>query len=155
MSDAAMLRALAVLSFVAVWGVAAVSIVMGRWLLRRRGAEMTWPAAVAVVLATLGCYPLIKGYSLGNAQTFLSVWICGDVVVVDDGAGAQCGGGDGFDDGGEAAVYFAAGVDAGAKTVGRGVGVCGLRDGAACGFGCGVWVAQQSGLHWRAGGVEP
>jgi hypothetical protein len=33
---------------------------------------MTWPAVVAVVLATLGCYPLIKGYSLGNAQTFLS-----------------------------------------------------------------------------------
>ena len=25
-----------------------------------------------MVLATLGCYPLIKGYSLGNAQTFLS-----------------------------------------------------------------------------------
>jgi len=73
MSDAAMLRALAVLSWLAVWGVAAVSIVMGRWLLRRRGAAMTWPAAVAVVLATLGCYPLIKGYSLGNAQTFLSL----------------------------------------------------------------------------------
>jgi len=61
-----------VLSFLAVWGVAAVSLVMGRWLLRRRGAELTWPAAIAVVLATLGCYPLIKGYSLGNAQTFLS-----------------------------------------------------------------------------------
>jgi alpha-1,2-mannosyltransferase len=72
MSDAAMLRALAVLSFLAVWGVAAVSLAMGRWLLRRRGAELTWPAVVAVVLATLGCYPLIKGYSLGNAQTFLS-----------------------------------------------------------------------------------
>ncbi|MGA7156282.1 MAG: glycosyltransferase family 87 protein [Acidobacteriaceae bacterium] len=72
LSDAMMLRTLAVLSFLAVWGVAAVSIAMGRWLLRRRGAEMTWPAAVAVVLATLGCYPLIKGYSLGNAQTFLS-----------------------------------------------------------------------------------
>lgn len=72
MGDTAMLRALAVLSFLAVWGVAAVSLVMGRWLLRRRGAELTWPAALAVVLATLGCYPLIKGYSLGNAQTFLS-----------------------------------------------------------------------------------
>jgi alpha-1,2-mannosyltransferase len=72
MSDVAMLRTLAVLSFLAVWGVAAVCIVMGRWLLRRRGAELTWPAMVAVVLAVLGCYPLIKGYSLGNAQTFLS-----------------------------------------------------------------------------------
>jgi hypothetical protein len=72
MSDAAMLRTLAVLSFAAVWGVAAVSLLMGRWLLRRRGAELTWPAVVAVVLTCLGCYPLIKGYSLGNAQTFLS-----------------------------------------------------------------------------------
>lgn len=72
MGDAAMLRVLALLSWLAVWGVAAVSLAMGRWLLRRRGAELTWPAAVAVVLATLGCYPLIKGYSLGNAQTFLS-----------------------------------------------------------------------------------
>jgi alpha-1,2-mannosyltransferase len=72
MSDATMLRTLAVLSFLAVWGVAAVSLGMGRWLLRQRGAELTWPAGVAVVLATLGCYPLIKGYSLGNAQTFLS-----------------------------------------------------------------------------------
>lgn len=72
MSDAAMLRALAVLSFLAVWGVAAVSLLMGRWLLRRRGAELTWPVVVAVVLAVLGCYPLIKGYSLGNAQTFPS-----------------------------------------------------------------------------------
>ncbi len=72
MSDAAMLRALAIGSWLAVWGVAAVSIAMGRWLLRRRGEKLTWPAVVAVVLATLGCYPLIKGYSLGNAQTFLS-----------------------------------------------------------------------------------
>ncbi len=72
LSDAAMLRTLAVLSFAAVWGVAAVSLAMGSWLLRRRGAQMTWPAALAVVLATLGCYPLLKGYSLGNAQTFLS-----------------------------------------------------------------------------------
>ncbi len=72
MSDTAMLRVLAIGSWLAVWGVAVVSIAMGRWLLRRRGERLTWPAALAVVLATLGCYPLIKGYSLGNAQTFLS-----------------------------------------------------------------------------------
>lgn len=72
MSDAGMLRVLAVGSWLAVWGVAGASLAMGRWLLRRRGAELTWPALLAVVLATLGCYPLIKGYSLGNAQTFLS-----------------------------------------------------------------------------------
>jgi hypothetical protein len=72
MSDLWMLRTLAVLSFLAVWGVAAVSLGMAQWLLRRRGAELTWKSGIAVVLATLGCYPLIKGYSLGNAQTFLS-----------------------------------------------------------------------------------
>ena len=72
MSDEGILRALAIGSWLAVWGVAAVSLLMGRWLLRRRGAELSWLAVVAVVLAVLGCYPLIKGYSLGNAQTFLS-----------------------------------------------------------------------------------
>jgi len=72
LSDAAMLRLLAWGSFFAVWGVAAVSLWMGRWLLRRRGAELTWPSVLATVLACLGCYPLIKGYSIGNAQTFLS-----------------------------------------------------------------------------------
>jgi hypothetical protein len=72
MSDAAMLRALAIGSWLCVWGVIAVSLAMGWWLLRRRGATLTWPTVVAVVLACLGCYPLIKGYSLGNAQTFLS-----------------------------------------------------------------------------------
>ena len=72
MSYAAMLRLLAFLSWLAVWGVAAVSLMMGRWLLRRRGADLTWISVVSVTLAVLGCYPLIKGYSLGNAQTFLS-----------------------------------------------------------------------------------
>jgi len=72
MSDAVMLKTLAVASFLAVWGVAAVSLAMGQWLLARRGAKLTWPAVVAVVLAMLGCYPLLKGYSLGNASAFLS-----------------------------------------------------------------------------------
>jgi alpha-1,2-mannosyltransferase len=72
MSDAVMLKTLAVASFLAVWGIAAVSLMMGRWLVAKRGARLTWPAVVAVLLACVGCYPLIKGYSLGNAQTFLS-----------------------------------------------------------------------------------
>ena len=69
-SDPAMLRILAVSSWLAVLGVVAVSLAMARRLLRERGATLTWPAAIAVVLACLGCYPLLKGYSLGNAQTF-------------------------------------------------------------------------------------
>jgi hypothetical protein len=72
MGDAMLLRVLAIASFVAVWGVGMVSLRMGQWLLERRGARLTWQAIVAVVLALLGCYPLMKGYSLGNAQTFLS-----------------------------------------------------------------------------------
>jgi alpha-1,2-mannosyltransferase len=70
--DAMLLRVLAIASFLAVWGVGMVSLRMGQWLLERRGARLTWQAIVAVVLALLGCYPLMKGYSLGNAQTFLS-----------------------------------------------------------------------------------
>jgi hypothetical protein len=72
MSDATLLRTLAVGSFLAVWGVAFVSLCMGQWLLAQRGARLHWQSVVAVVLAMLGCYPLLKGYSLGNAQTFLS-----------------------------------------------------------------------------------
>ncbi len=70
--DVTMLRLLALTSWLAVVGVAVISIAMGRRLLRQRGAKMPWTAAVAVVLACLGCYPLLKGYALGNAQTLLS-----------------------------------------------------------------------------------
>ncbi len=72
-SDATMLRVLAVLSWLAVWAVAAVCLAMARRLLIARGARLRWPAVMAVVLATVGCYPLLKGYGLGNAQTFLSL----------------------------------------------------------------------------------
>jgi hypothetical protein len=77
MLDATMLRVLAVASWLAVWGVIAVALGMGRTLLQRRGATLTWQAVLAVVLAGLGCYPLLKGYSLGNAQTFLSLGFAG------------------------------------------------------------------------------
>jgi alpha-1,2-mannosyltransferase len=72
MSDAVMLKTLAVASFLTVWGVAVVSLLMGRWLLKQRGARLTWPTVLAVFLMMLGCYPLLKGYSLGNASAFLS-----------------------------------------------------------------------------------
>ena len=71
-SDPVMLRILAVSSWLAVIGVVAMSLALARRLLRERGTVLTWPSAIAVVLACLGCYPLLKGYSLGNAQTFLS-----------------------------------------------------------------------------------
>ncbi len=71
-SDPAMLRILAIGSWLAVLGVAAVCIALARKLLRARAAPLTWPSVLAIILAVLGCYPLLKGNSLGNAQTFLS-----------------------------------------------------------------------------------
>jgi hypothetical protein len=71
-SEPATLRILAVTSWLAVLGVAAASLWMGHRLLRRRNISLDWQSIVAVTLACIGCYPLIKGYALGNAQTFLS-----------------------------------------------------------------------------------
>lgn len=73
LNDAAMLQVLAVASWLAVLGVVAVSILLARRLLRDRGAALMWPSILAIVLAVMGCYPLLKGYALGNAQTFLSL----------------------------------------------------------------------------------
>ena len=72
MGDAAMLHLLAVTSWLALVGVAAVTLVMAAHLLRRRGLALDASSVVAVLLAVVFCYPLLKGYSLGNAQTFLS-----------------------------------------------------------------------------------
>ena len=71
--DRTMLRLLAIGSWLAVLGVAAVSLWTGRFLLHRRGARLDWQSTAAIFLAGIGCYPLLKGYSLGNAQTFLSL----------------------------------------------------------------------------------
>ncbi len=72
MGDGTMLRLLAVTSWLAVVGVAAVCLLLGRKLLANRGVRLDWRTAAAVCLLVLFCYPLLKGYSLGNAQTFLS-----------------------------------------------------------------------------------
>ena len=71
LSESAILEILVVTSWLAVLGVGAVSLWMGQRL-RRRNASLDWQSIVAVMLACVGCYPLIKGYALGNAQTFLS-----------------------------------------------------------------------------------
>lgn len=72
LTEPAILRILVITSWLAVLGVGAVSLWMGRWLLRRRNLALDWQSILAVFLACIGCYPLLKGYSLGNAQTFLS-----------------------------------------------------------------------------------
>ncbi|HZQ42662.1 MAG TPA: glycosyltransferase family 87 protein [Acidobacteriaceae bacterium] len=73
LSEPAILKILAITSWLAVLGVGGVSLWMGQRLLRRRGVSIDWKSIVAVMLACIGCYPLIKGYALGNAQTFLSL----------------------------------------------------------------------------------
>ena len=72
MSDTATLRVLAIVSMLCVFGIIECALIMGKRLLARRGLRVRWPAVLAVCLAVLFCYPLLKGFSLGNAQTFLS-----------------------------------------------------------------------------------
>jgi alpha-1,2-mannosyltransferase len=73
LTEPTILRILAITSWLAVLGVAAVSLWMGRWLLRRRNVSLDWQSILVVTLACIGCYPLLKGYALGNAQTYLSL----------------------------------------------------------------------------------
>lgn len=72
MGDAMLLRLLAVTSWLALVGVAVLSLRMGQHLLAKRGVRLDWQSVAAVFAAVLLCYPLLKGYALGNAQTFLS-----------------------------------------------------------------------------------
>lgn len=72
MGDAAMLHFLAITSWLALVGVAIASLALGRFFLKARGVRMTWRTVAGVCAAVLFCYPLLKGYSLGNAQTYLS-----------------------------------------------------------------------------------
>jgi alpha-1,2-mannosyltransferase len=84
-SDATMLRLLAVGSVMAVFGVGLLALAMGRRLLAVRGARLDGQTIAAVMIACLTSYPLLKGYQQGNAQTFLSLgfallmylWVCG------------------------------------------------------------------------------
>jgi alpha-1,2-mannosyltransferase len=71
-TDPTMLRLLALGSFACFFGIIVCALAMGRRLLARRNAHLDAPTILAVTLATLFCYPLLKGYALGNAQTYLS-----------------------------------------------------------------------------------
>ena len=66
------LRMLAVLSWLACFGVLGFSLLLARVELRRRGGSLSVAAVLAVVVIWAGFYPLFKGYALGNASTFLS-----------------------------------------------------------------------------------
>ncbi len=71
-SEPRILHILTIASWLAVLGVGAVSLWMGERLLRKHNSRLDWQSVLAVMLACIGCYPLIKGYALGNAQTLLS-----------------------------------------------------------------------------------
>ena len=69
----AMLRFLAWSSWLAVWAMGGISALLAQKLLARREAKLTWISAAAIFVGGLFFYPLIKGFGLGQAQTFLSL----------------------------------------------------------------------------------
>lgn len=72
-SDPAMLRLLAWTTWLCIPGIAVAALLMGRRLLHARGARLGWMAIAGIFLLALCDYPVLKGYMLGNAQTYLSL----------------------------------------------------------------------------------
>jgi hypothetical protein len=68
-----MLRLLAWSSWVAVWFVGGISALMASRLLSRKGAKLSVVSIISIFVACIFFYPLLKGYTLGNAQTFLTL----------------------------------------------------------------------------------
>ena len=66
------LRILAVLSWLACFGVPGFALLLARVELRRRGGSLSAASVLAVAVVWAGFYPLFKGYALGNASTLLS-----------------------------------------------------------------------------------
>lgn len=75
------LRVLAWLSWLAVIGVLAAALSIGRQQLRRRGGTVSLTSALGVVVLWAGFYPLFKGYALGNASTFLTLVFAALILV--------------------------------------------------------------------------
>src|SRR5271170_6154826 len=68
-----MLRLLAWSSWLAVWFVAGISALLAARLLSRNGAKLSAASIISIFIACIFFYPLLKGYTLGNAQTFLTL----------------------------------------------------------------------------------
>jgi alpha-1,2-mannosyltransferase len=68
-----MLRLLAWSSWLAVWFVGGVSALLASRLLSRKGAKLSAASIISIFVACIFFYPLLKGYTLGNAQTFLTL----------------------------------------------------------------------------------
>jgi alpha-1,2-mannosyltransferase len=68
-----MLRLLAWSSWLAVWFVGGISALLASRLLSRKGAKLSVVSIISIFVACIFFYPLLKGYTLGNAQTFLTL----------------------------------------------------------------------------------
>jgi hypothetical protein len=68
-----MLRLLAWSSWLAVWFVGGISARLASRLLSRKGAKLSAASIISIFVACIFFYPLLKGYTLGNAQTFLTL----------------------------------------------------------------------------------
>jgi alpha-1,2-mannosyltransferase len=68
-----MLRLLAWSSWLAVWFVGGISALLASRLLSRKGAKLSVVSVISIFVACIFFYPLLKGYTLGNAQTFLTL----------------------------------------------------------------------------------
>ncbi len=67
------LRVLAWTSWLSVIGVLLTVCAIARQELRRRGGSLSRASVVSLAVLWIGFYPLLKGYALGNASTFLTL----------------------------------------------------------------------------------
>jgi alpha-1,2-mannosyltransferase len=68
-----MLRLLAWTSWFAVWMVGAISVLLASRLLSQKKTKLSLVSIASIFVACIFFYPLLKGYTLGNAQTFLTL----------------------------------------------------------------------------------
>ncbi|MEO6807092.1 MAG: glycosyltransferase family 87 protein [Edaphobacter sp.] len=68
-----MLRLLAWASWLAVWLVGGISALLASRLLALKKAKLSILSILSIFIACIFFYPLLKGYTLGNAQTFLTL----------------------------------------------------------------------------------
>lgn len=68
-----MLRLLAWASWLAVWLVGVVSALLASRLLSLKGAKLSISSIISLFVGCIFFYPLLKGYTVGNAQTFLTL----------------------------------------------------------------------------------
>lgn len=74
MSDASVYRALMIVSWLAVWAVVLLAVMIARQIVRCGGEQLSWRATTATALGTFFFMPITLAFSLGQAQIFLDVF---------------------------------------------------------------------------------